>query len=124
MSRIKGANTGPERIVRSLMHRMGYRFRLHRKDLPGRPDVVLPRYNTVVLVHGCYWHRHSDCHLAYSPKSNREYWQAKFIENVNRDARQYGELTTLGWRVITVWECETKVPEVLAKRLLQELEGP
>ena len=121
MSRIRSSNTVPERLVRSLLHRIGYRFRLHRKDLPGRPDIVLPRYNAVVFVHGCYWHRHTGCRLAYTPKSNREFWQAKFTENVSRDARRYNELTSLGWHVITVWECETKEQEVLADRLLRNL---
>ena len=121
MSRIKGAHTGPERLVRSLLHRMGYRFRLHRKDLPGRPDIVLPRYRAVVLVHGCYWHRHADCRLAYNPKSNRGFWETKFAENVSRDSRQYEELVALGWRVIIVWECETRDQDVLAAQLRRNL---
>ena len=121
MSRIRSSDTAPERLVRSVLHRMGYRFRLHREDLPGRPDIVLPRHKTVVLVHGCYWHRHTDCRLAYSPKSNTDFWQAKFRENVNRDLRQSQELTELGWRVITVWECETAKLGVLAERLLKDL---
>ncbi len=124
MSRIKGAHTRPERLVRSLLHRMGYRFRLHRKDLPGRPDIILPRHKTVVLVHGCYWHRHAGCRLAYTPKSNIEFWQGKFTENVSRDVRQSQELTTLGWRVITVWECETKDQDVLAEQLRRNLTLP
>ena len=121
MSRIKGAHTGPERLVRSLLHRMGYRFRLHRKDLPGRPDIVLPRYRAVVLVHGCYWHRHADCRLAYNPKSNRGFWETKFAENVSRDSRQYEELVALGWRVMIVWECETRDQDVLAAQLRRNL---
>ena len=124
MSRIRSSDTTPERLVRSLLHRMGYRFRLHRKDLPGRPDIVLPRYRTVVLVHGCYWHRHPDCHLAYTPKSNREFWLTKFAENVRRDSRQYEELGALGWRVMVVWECETKELQALSDRLLQNLDPP
>ena len=82
MSRIRGKDTMPERLVRSLLHRMGYRFRLHRQDLPGRPDIVLPGRRTVVLVHGCYWHRHDGCRLAYTPKSNQTFWNSKFRENV------------------------------------------
>ena len=117
MSRIKGSNTAPERLVRSLLHRMGYRFRLHRKDLPGRPDIVLPKFETVILVHGCYWHRHTGCRFAYTPKSNTDFWNAKFKENVRRDAVQFRQLTDLGWRVMIVWECETKHPNVLAERL-------
>ena len=123
MSRIRNSDTTPERLVRSLLHRMGYRFRLHRKDLPGKPDIVLPRHQTVVLVHGCYWHRHVDCPLAYSPKSNTDFWQAKFRENVSRDVRQSQELTELGWRVITVWECETSELRVLAERFLRDLDS-
>ena len=121
MSRIRSGNTKPERLVRSLLHRMGYRFRLHRKDLPGRPDIVLPGRRTVVLVHGCYWHRHPGCRFAYTPKSNLAFWQAKFNENVNRDQRQYGQLRELGWGVITVWECETKHLHTLAERLHSEI---
>ncbi len=107
--------------MRSLLHRMGYRFRLHRKDLPSRPDIVLPKYRAVVLVHGCYWHRHPGCRLTYTPKSNREFWEAKFNENVSRDARQHNQLNNLGWQVITVWECETKELAVLSERLSKEL---
>ena len=121
MSRIRSRNTVPERLVRSLLHRMGYRFRLHVRDLPGRPDIVLPGRRTVVMVHGCYWHRHPGCGLAYTPKSNREFWEAKFRENVKRDKRQSCQLLALGWHVITVWECETKQPEALAKRLSSEI---
>lgn len=121
MSRILSGNTKPERLVRSLLHRMGYRFRLHRNDLPGRPDIVLPGRRTVVLVHGCYWHRHPGCRLAYTPKSNLAFWQAKFQENVNRDQRQINQLRELGWEVITVWECETKEPDTLAERLRNEM---
>ena len=84
MSRIKGKNTKPEIIVRKMLHRMGYRFRIHRKDLPGRPDIVLPKHKTVIFVHGCFWHRHKDCKYAYNPKSRVEFWQKKFRDNVNR----------------------------------------
>ena len=121
MSRIRGKDTMPERLVRSLLHRMGYRFRLHRQDLPGRPDIVLPGRRTVVLVHGCYWHRHCGCRLAYMPKSNQAFWNSKFRENVSRDKRQYEQLCALGWHVITVWECETKTPATLAQRLGSEI---
>ena len=121
MSRIRSGNTKPERLVRSLLHRMGYRFRLHRKDLPGRPDIVLPGRRTVVLVHGCYWHRHSGCQFAYTPKSNLVFWEAKFSENVKRDQRQHGQLRELGWHVVIVWECETKHIDILAARLHSEI---
>ena len=117
MSRIRGKDTAPELMVRSLLHRLGYRFRVHRKDLPGTPDVVLPRYKTVVFVHGCYWHRHKNCREAYTPKSRVSFWEQKFRENVERDARHCRELRRLGWKVITVWECETKNPSALTTRL-------
>ena len=119
MSRIRSSNTKPERMVRSLLHRMGYRFRLNRKDLPGTPDIVLPRHKAVVLVHGCYWHRHPDCRYAYTPKSRVEFWQAKFDANVERDKRVEAELVALGWRVFTVWECEVKSGDGLIERLQQ-----
>ena len=117
MSRIKARDTKPEKAVRSLLHRMGYRFRLHRKDLPGKPDIVLPRHRTVVLVHGCFWHRHKRCKHTYTPKSRVEFWQKKFASNVARDERNTHELRKQNWRVIVVWECEVKTPEKLRKRL-------
>lgn len=106
MSRIRSANTKPELCVRSLLHRMGFRFRLHRKDLPGRPDIVLSRLKTVIFVHGCYWHRHPGCRFAYEPKSRVEFWTAKFRDNVERDKRNLDALEALGWRVLVIWECE------------------
>ena len=110
MSRIRGRNTQPELAVRSALHRAGYRFRLHRKDLPGRPDIVLPKHRTVVFVHGCFWHRHPGCRFAYTPKSRVAFWQKKFDDNVARDRRNVRALRALGWRVITVWECQTGSP--------------
>jgi DNA mismatch endonuclease (patch repair protein) len=110
MSRIRGLNTVPERQVRSALHRAGYRFRLHRKDLPGRPDIVLPKHHTVVFVHGCFWHRHKNCRFAYTPKSRVRFWQNKFQNNVERDRRNVRALRALGWRVMTVWECEAANP--------------
>ncbi len=117
MSRIHGKDTTPELTVRSLLHRLGHRFRLHRKDLPGQPDIVLPKHQTVVFVHGCYWHRHKGCSFAYTPKSRKEFWQRKFEENVERDKRTKRQLRNLGWRIITVWECETRDLHALTKRL-------
>ena len=117
MSRIKGRDTAPERIVRSVLHRLGFRFRLHGQKLPGRPDIVLPKYKTVVLVHGCFWHRHSRCRFAYTPKSNVAFWLRKFEENVARDRRTKRRLRTLGWAVVTVWECETANLQRLAARM-------
>lgn len=107
MSRIRSKDTSPEVRVRSFLHREGFRFRLHFNDLPGRPDIVLPKYNTAIFVHGCYWHRHPDCKFAYSPKTHIEFWQEKFKQNVLRDQKNETRLLKSGWRVLTVWECET-----------------
>lgn len=119
MGGIRGRNTKPERIVRSVAHRLGLRFRLHRADLPGRPDVVFPRHRVVVLVHGCYWHRH-DCGLAATPKTRPEFWATKFEGNVRRDAATKQRLEDAGWRVVVIWECETRDEDGLAKRLRKE----
>ncbi len=106
MSRIRSANTKPEMIVRSLLHRMGYRFRLHRKDLPGKPDIVLPKFNAIIFVHGCFWHRHINCKYAYTPKSRQEFWEAKFKSNVERDKIVRKQLEEKGWKLLIIWECE------------------
>jgi len=105
MSGIKGRDTTPERTVRSYLHRAGLRFRLQGRSLPGRPDIVLPKWNTVVFVHGCFWHRHPNCSKAATPSSNKSFWQKKFAENVARDERNFAALRKAGWRVLTVWEC-------------------
>ena len=107
MSRIKGKNTKPEIIVRSLLHKAGYRFRIHRKDLPGKPDIILPKHNTVIFVNGCYWHRHPGCRYAYTPKSRIEFWNAKFAGTVERDIKHRRQLIDMGWKVEVIWECET-----------------
>lgn len=117
MSCIKGRNTKPELAVRSLLHRMGYRFRLHKADLPGKPDIVLSRYKTVIFVHGCFWHRHKNCRFAYTPKSRTEFWLKKLESNVIRDIQVKSDLELLGWQVITVWECELRELEQLLARL-------
>lgn len=117
MSRIRSQDTAPERIVRSVLHRLGYRFRLNVKSLPGRPDIVLSRHRTVVLVHGCFWHRHSRCRFAYTPKTRRVFWLRKFEENKCRDAQVRQRLKKLGWKVITVWECQTGDTLSLTARL-------
>lgn len=120
MSRIRGKNTGPELVVRSALHRLGYRFRLHGKKLPGRPDVVLPKYRTVVFVHGCFWHRHRGCRNCTTPTNNRSFWVEKLEGNAARDKVRVRALRKLGWRVVVVWECETEkagFAERLAKRL-------
>lgn len=113
MSRIKSKDTTPERIVRSFLHRNGFRFRLHVKDLPGKPDIVLPKYKTVIEVRGCFWHRHPGCKSATNPSSNVDFWQKKFAANVSRDERTEQELKKLGWNVIVVWECETDKSNLL-----------
>ena len=117
MGRVKGRDTKPEMLVRSLLHRMGFRFRLHRKDLPGNPDIVLPRYKKVIFVHGCFWHRHTGCRYATSPKTHTAFWKAKFSSNVSRDRRNRRELKKMGWAVLTVWQCELKNPKKLTERL-------
>ena len=121
MSRIKGRNTKPELIVRRIAHGLGFRFRLHRRDLPGSPDMVFPRYRTVVFVHGCFWHRHDGCPYAYRPKSRIQFWTKKFEENVSRDARNEMALRGLGWRVLVIWECETRNQTAVRARLLAHL---
>lgn len=118
MGRIGPKNSTPERRVRSALHRMGFRFRLHVRNLPGTPDIVLPRYRTVVFVHGCFWHRHN-CRLATTPKTRPEFWMKKFAANQARDVRKRRDLEYLGWRVVEVWECETRAPEVLQSVLLR-----
>lgn len=105
MAGIGGKDTAPELTVRRFLHREGFRFRLHRRDLPGRPDLVLARYGVAILVHGCFWHRHRGCRYATTPSSNREFWQAKFAQNVARDRCNLRDLRRLGWRPIVVWEC-------------------
>jgi DNA mismatch endonuclease (patch repair protein) len=119
MSRIRGRDTKPELAVRSVLHRLGYRFRLHVSDLPGRPDIVLPRHRTVVLVHGCFWHRHAGCRFCYVPKTRADFWRRKFEGNVERDRVVRRELRKIGWRVMVVWECEIDAPSGLIRRLRQ-----
>jgi DNA mismatch endonuclease (patch repair protein) len=121
MSRIRSRDTEPERIVRSVLHRLGYRFRLHRRDLPGNPDIVLPRYRTVIFVHGCFWHRHARCRYAYVPKSRVRFWIRKFSQNVERDRTNQLLLKHLGWHVIVIWECETAGRDSLSLRLSRAL---
>lgn len=108
MSGIGGRNTKPEIVVRKALFAAGFRFRLHRKDLPGRPDVVLPGRRVVVFVHGCFWHAHSGCRYARVPATRRQFWEAKFSANVERDRRVQEALLSAGWRVLIVWECATR----------------
>ena len=123
MARIKGKNTKPELIVRRILHALGYRFRLHRGDFPGRPDIVLPKYRTAIFVHGCFWHRHSECSKASMPKTRTEFWQDKFAMNVARDQRNVEALKAAGWHVLIVWECETKRVEAISSWLDAQLKN-
>ena len=108
MSGIRCKNTKPELLLRSALHALGFRFRIQRKDLPGKPDIVLPKYKTIIFVHGCFWHRHPGCKYAYTPKSNVEFWMNKLEGNVIRDRLTEKTLEEMGWRVLIVWECEIK----------------
>jgi DNA mismatch endonuclease (patch repair protein) len=120
MQAVGTRDTGPEMAVRSLLHRMGCRFRLHRRDLPGTPDIVLPRHRCAVFVHGCFWHGHR-CRWGRLPKSRLDYWAPKIEANRARDRRKRAELRAAGWRVLTIWQCELRRPERLADRIGQFL---
>lgn len=124
MRRVQSKNTTPEMTVRSLLHRLGFRFRLHRKDLPGNPDIILPKHSTVVFVHGCFWHRHAGCSRASTPATRRDYWLPKFKRTVERDRATRKELSQLGWNVIVVWECELRDKGVAAERLQNTIGFP
>lgn len=117
MARVRSKDTAPELIVRKIVHALGYRFRLHGKDLPGRPDLVLPRHHAVIFVHGCFWHRHSDCRRASLPKSRTKFWHSKLARNSERDSIAHRQLRAAGWRVLVVWECQTKKLDRLRGRL-------
>ena len=125
MSLIKAKNTKPELIVRRMLHRMGFRFRLHRRDLPGSPDLVFPRRRKIVFVHGCFWHRHPDpaCPLARLPKTRLDFWLPKLERNRARDLDKQAELRAMGWRIQVVWECELRDREQLENALREFLEG-
>ena len=127
MSRIRSTNTKPEVALRKALHRLGFRFRLHGRRLPGKPDIVLPRYRTAIFVHGCFWHRHEGCKIATTPKSNTEFWVDKFNRNTDRDAIKRAQLEADGWRVIVVWECELKSDEkarAAASMIADEIQHP
>lgn len=117
MSRVRAKDTTPELRVRKAAHALGLRFRLHRKDLPGSPDLVFPRHRTAIFVHGCFWHRHAGCSKASMPKTRADFWQTKFDANVERDARAIESLERLGWRVAIIWECEVKTPQTAMDRV-------
>lgn len=124
MARVRGKDTVPEMQVRRLTHAMGYRYRLHVRELPGCPDMVFPRRRKVIFIHGCFWHRHSDpdCKLARLPKTNADFWEKKFQENIARDARCFSELTAMGWSILVIWECELKNKVALASLIREFLE--
>ncbi len=117
MSNVRNRNTTPEKQVRSCLHKMGYRFRLHRKDLPGTPDIVLPKYRTAVFVHGCFWHGHPGCKRAKRPSTQIEFWNRKLNKNIERDLKARRNLKLLGWKVFIVWECETRNADFLRTKL-------
>lgn len=123
MATVRGRDTRPELLVRSTLHRMGYRFRVHRRDLPGSPDIVLPRFRTCIFVHGCFWHRHPGCRHASFPNTRAEFWEAKFAANVARDARREEELQRLGWKPLIVWECRLRNRHTLEKHLQSMLDA-
>ena len=118
MARFKGKDTKPEMLVRRALHRLGFRFRLHRRDLPGSPDVVLPGRRTALFVHGCFWHQHEGCRTARVPATRPEFWTAKLQRNKERDASNLADLMELGWRALVVWECEARAAD-LDERLLR-----
>lgn len=113
MSRIKSKNTAPEVAVRKVLYGMGYRYRLHNADIPGKPDIVLKKLMSVIFVHGCFWHRHPGCKFAYTPKTREEFWNNKFGVNVQRDKIVEKQLSEAGWRRLTIWECETKDKKIV-----------
>lgn len=115
MSHVRGVDTGPEMQVRSLIHRMGYRYRLHRRDLPGTPDIVFPSKKKIIFVHGCFWHLHKRCRKARLPKSNEAYWTPKLQANAKRDKKYMNALKALGWIILIIWECELKKPTLPSK---------
>ncbi len=113
MARISGKDTSPEMTIRRLLHTMGYRYRLHARSLPGKPDLVFPSRRKAIFVHGCFWHRHQGCRYAYRPKSRTDFWDRKFAQNVERDARNLRALADGGWQALVIWQCEIKdVPPV------------
>lgn len=117
MRNIRSADTAPERCLRTLVHRMGYRFRLHRRDLPGKPDLVFPSRRKIIFVHGCFWHQHPGCREGRIPSSRVDYWQPKFLRNKERDVRNEQELASLGWDVLVIWECEIDHTIAVSARL-------
>lgn len=124
MARIGPKNTTPELATRKLLHRLGYRYRLHRKDLPGTPDICFPARRKAIFVHGCFWHRHEGCRRTTMPKVRTSFWEEKFRQNIERDYRKIVALRELGWNTLVVWECETKTLPILTRRLVDFLSSP
>jgi len=124
MSRIKGEDTRPEMLVRRYLHAQGCRYRLHVKNLPGKPDIVLPKYKTIILIHGCFWHGHKDCRYYIVPKTRTDWWLAKINRNIENDAKAIKALKKEGWKIITLWECKLKpaVVDKTLKSLLKKLQ--
>ncbi len=108
MSKIRSKNTKPELVLRKALFARGFRYRVNVPNLPGKPDIVLPKYKTIIFLHGCFWHRHESCKYAYTPKTNTEFWINKITSNAERDKANFQKLTALGWNVVTVWECEIR----------------
>lgn len=123
MAAVKSVNTAPELLVRRVLHKMGFRFRLHCKHLPGKPDVVLPRHRKVIFVHGCFWHGHAGCRNLRLPASNRDYWTAKIHGNIERDVKHVKALAEAGWRVLVIWECEMTPMEHLESIINRFMRG-
>lgn len=121
MAAVRGKNTTPELSVRRMLHSMGFRFRLHRKELPGKPDIVLPKFRLCIFVHGCFWHQHPGCKRATIPKTRKEFWQTKFERNKKRDKLVRKALNKLGWHVLIIWECKTQKPDMLNKLFMKHL---
>jgi DNA mismatch endonuclease, patch repair protein len=122
MSHVSGKNTKPELIVRSLLHHMGYRFRLHRKNLPGKPDIILPKYKKVIFIHGCFWHGHKNCPRSKRPTTNKEFWHKKIDRNIHHDKEIVSNLKESGWDILIVWTCEIKDLNQLKDKILNFLE--
>ncbi len=123
MAAIKGKNTKPEMVVRRLVHSLGYRYRLHRKDLPGKPDLVFPSRRKIIEVYGCYWHLHDCSYGRVVPKTNAQFWQTKRLSNVTRDTRNSEELAKQGWQVLIIWECEIKNTDKLRERITEFIDS-
>lgn len=124
MGRVRQKGTAPELAVRRALTRLGYRYRLNVRKLPGTPDVVIGRLRTAIFVHGCFWHRHPGCRAASTPKTNAEFWKAKFTRNLERDGEKIAALEALGWRTVVVWECETRSEDALEEQLVRRLANP